>query len=278
MTKQPHLDHRAIHKFYGTKQHYITLLTLGFLLIWAFSGLIAELYHLQQSRLTQAQIQHSVGYSHSVGADSAAPILLFNDPEHGEIRYWVYEDNLKKQIEHVANYWESIPVRYLIDSTGDVLALEFYSLTGTLALSLFYGFLILSGIFLLYRLSPRPYWYWKYSEAHFKRLSKHCICMEVRVSALNEVTLKHRSANRVCYLTGSAYFYQQNQLVQVKSPRILVEPQFRMSYPVMKVYFNPLKLEEYEVDLLEFLRLNGSSMHGFQEIAATKDKPIASSF
>lgn len=278
MTKQPHLDHRATHKFYGTKQHYMGLLVLSFLLLWSFSSLITEIYHLQQSQLTQAQIQHGVNYSSAMGADNAAPILLFNDPEHGEIRYWVYEDGLKKQIERVADYWESIPVRYQIEATGDVTDIEFYSLTATLSWSLFYGFFMLGILFLLYRLSPRPYWYWKHSEAHFKRLSASYICMEVRVSALNEVTLKHQSANRICYLTGSIYFYQKNRLIQVKSPRILVEPQFRMSYPVMKVYFNPLKLEQYEVDLVEFLRLNGSTIHGFQEVDLSKDKPMASSF
>lgn len=277
MTRQPHLDHRATHKFYGTKQHYMSLLMLSFLLLWAFSSLIAELYHLQQSRLTQAQIQHGVSYSAFIGAENSVPILLFKDPEHGEIRYWAYEDNLKEQIQHVADYWESIPIRYQIEPTGDVTDLEFYSLTGTLAWSLFYGFFMLVVIFLLYRLSPRPYWYWKRSEAHFKHLSAYCICMDVRVSELKEVTLKHHSANRICYLTGSIYFYQQHRLIQVKSPRILVEPQFRMRYPMMKVYFNPAKLEQYEVDLVEFLRLNGSKIHGFSDAESSNEKSISRS-
>ena len=265
MTKQPHLDHRAINHFYGSKRHYIVLLLMSFVLVCVCAALFRELNNLRKSRFADAQVQYSMNYSAFLGQGGDAPVLQFIDPEQGEIRYRVEDEPLKGKIREISSYWENIPIRYQIDLKGDVYALELYTLGGTLTSGLILLFLIVGLIFALYRLSPRPYWYWTHAERRFKRVSRHCICMEVRVKQIHEVELRHRRAHRVCYLSGSVYFYQQNRLINVQSPHVLVEPQFRMSYPIMKVYFNPKNLDQYEVDLLDFLKNNASSLHGFDD-------------
>jgi hypothetical protein len=267
VTKQPHLDYRALHRFYGSSQHYMLLLLLSFLLIIAVALFSRELYRLHDSRLANAQLHHHMAFSAlSTQQGDEAAFLLFSDPDFGEIRYRIndlHDEKLKIKLSEIASYWEVIPIRYQIDATGDVYRLDVYSLGGTLMWILLYTFSGLGLMIALYRLSPRPYWYWKNADAHFQRLAREHMCLDVRVEQLNEVGLTSRRANRLCSLTGSVYIHIQNVYINVESPYMLVEPQFRMSYPIMKVYFNPKNLKNYEVDLYDFLKNNGSSLHGF---------------
>lgn len=274
MTKQPHLDYRAIHRFYGSQRHYITLLILFFFLILSATLLSRELYQFSQSRITDAQLQHHMAFSafsRQEGDEDA--LLLFTDPKFGEIRYRVDQEHLKAKLKQLSAYWEIIPVRYQIDQTGDVYRLEIYSLGSALTWPLLYGFSVLGLLLALYRLSPRPYWYWKNAEAHFKRLEREYICLEVRITHLHDVGLTYRRANRLCSLSGSVYIHTQNVYLDIHSPHMLVEPQFRMSYPVMKVYVNPHNLKHYEVDLYDFLKQNHSALHGFYPEELEDDLP-----
>ena len=274
MTKQPHLDYRAIHRFYGSKQHYITLLLLSFLLIIAVSLLGRELYRLSHSRIADAQLQHHMAFSaFSTQRGDEDAFLAFSDPEFGEIRYRIDQEQLKNKLKALSTYWEVVPVRYQIDRTGDVYRLEIYSLGSTLTWLLLYGFASLALGIALYRLSPRPYWYWKNAATHFKRLERKYICLDVRVTHLNEVGLTYRRANRLCRLSGSVYIHTQNVYIDIQSPQMLVESQFRMCYPIMRVYVNPHNLKHYEVDLYEFLKQNNSALHGFSPEELEEELP-----
>lgn len=264
MKRQPDLDRRAIHHFYGSQLHYIVLFFLTFILLSSLLLSLRELYRLQQSEQTQAMIHYNMNQN-IMGSGKPQPILKFHDANMRELSYWVNDPKFAAQLDGFYDQLSMVPVRYRMATSGEVASVEIIRTWNSWGEALMYAVIALLCMYGLWQLSPRPRWYWQQAGRRFSRLSQHYILLEVRVKQLKEVKHRHGQQQRLCSMTGAVYIHTQNTYVDVESACFMVEPQFRMSYPLMAVYFNPKNVYDYEIDLMSFLKHNASALHGFTE-------------
>jgi hypothetical protein len=264
LKRQPHLDRRALHQFYGSRAHYILLFVLTFVAINCLILAVHHTYHNMRAKSADAFIQYNMSQS-ALGSDAAQPNLQFIDPDYGEINYVVFDPKLKAQLSQHYQDNPLIHIRYEIEPSSDITYLQLHSGWLMWSSSIISGIVGLVLLYSLIKLSPRPRWYWQHAKQRFAKLSKNYVCLEVRVKQLQEIKHLQGSSQRICRISGSVYIHTQNTYVDVESANFIVESSFYMSYPLMTVYFNPKNVHDYEVDLIDFLQHNASSLHGYQE-------------
>jgi hypothetical protein len=261
--KQPHLDRRAIHPFYGSHTHYIILLLLSLALLYsAFAGL-KGLIHIAKSHVVNATVHYNVT-SLAWSGEGNRPFLSFTDARYGDQRYIVYDPDLLSLIQHHPEL-SSFVIRYSMEKSGAIYHLQlnnFWSVWGEI---IAFSLLIIALMLLIIQLSPGPAWYWKHVDRRLKLLSKDYYQVEVKVKQLENIDTVFTTGQRVCRLYADIYIHTQNLFVEIKSAKFLVEPEFRMSYPHLDVYVNLKNPSRYEADLKKFLKQNASTLHGYTE-------------
>lgn len=263
MKKQPHLDRRAMHAFYGSQTNYIVLLLLSLPLLYSVLSFFRELYRVAQSRVVEAAIQYNLS-SLAVMGDRNAPVLSFSDPIYGEQRYAVYDPSILSLIQNHPEL-PSLMIRYSMQKSGDISYLHLNNFWGIWGEAL--AFLLLSVVLvvLMIQLSPGPAWYWKNIDRRLAMLSTRYYQVELNVKKLEDLGTVFATGQRVCRLYAEYYLHTQNMFIEISSPKFLVESDFRMTYPLFDVYLNLKKTNRYEVDLKKFLKQNGSTLHGYSE-------------
>lgn len=263
MNKQPHLDHRAIHPFYGSQIHYIILLLLSLPLLYSIFSFFRELFYILKSQVVDASIYYNLT-SLARSGENNTPVLSFTDPDYGEQRYVVNDPNLLSLIQNNPEL-SNIAIRYNIEKSGNIAYLHINSFLGVWGEALAYLLLSIVLILLMVQLSPGPPWYWKHIDRRLEFLSNQYYQIEIHVKQFENVGTVFATGHRVCRLYGDVYIHTQNVFIEIQSPKFLVEPEFRMSYPILDVYLNLKKPKRYELDLKKFLKQNASTLYGYTE-------------
>jgi hypothetical protein len=259
--KQPHLDITAIHPFFGSILNYLLLMMCYMLVLFCALCLIRDSIQLLNSHVVQAQVEmvkHPTTHQPQVQ-------LRFVDVS-AQVRYFNLSTDVVAQAEQSpADDLLEISIHYVMLPNGDVELLYPENALSKLWLMGLQGVLILALLYACWFLSPYPAWYWKHAMPYFQSLSANALKIEVRLQSFQDVEICPHTSNRICQLHTRIFIPSVQRYMVFQSPKVLVEPAFYMSYPFVVIYINLKDLNDYDVDLMHFLKHNASTLHGYTD-------------